>query len=145
MFEIVQWMIVYLRSLPVDFRVKHRRQVSVRASTTESIKTPALTRAGRAAMQKFAGSCSPEQLNILQTVFDFIWMELRASSNPGYSGPSDPEALRNEIAQRVFSLYGAEGIGPDQIAGLVLASFGIDGSGLDRGQLSKQSRGPWSC
>jgi hypothetical protein len=92
-------------------------------------------------MQKFAGSCSPEQLNILQTVFDFIWMELRASSNSSYSGPSHPEALRDEIAQRVFSLYGAEGVDADQIAQQVLASFGIDGSGLDRGKLSKQPGG----
>jgi hypothetical protein len=96
-------------------------------------------------MQKFAGSCSPEQLTILQAVFDFIWMKLRASSNSSYSGPSDPEALRDEIAQRVFSLYGAEGVDPDQIAGQVLASFGIDGSGLQHGKLSKKQRGiPYS-
>jgi hypothetical protein len=89
-------------------------------------------------MQKFAGSCSPEQLDILQTVFNFIWMELRASSNFGYSGPSDPEALRDEIAQRVFSLCEGEGADPTRI---VLTSFGIDGSGLGRGQLSKQAGG----
>jgi len=27
-------------------------------------------------MQKFAGTCSPEQLHTLQTIFDLIWMEL---------------------------------------------------------------------
>jgi hypothetical protein len=77
-------------------------------------------------MRKFAGSCSPEQLHTLQTVFDLIWMELQANSSSSYSGPSDPDALRDEIARRVFSHCAGDQPNPKEIARQVLASFGID-------------------
>jgi hypothetical protein len=51
-------------------------------------------------MKNQTGSCSPEQLLALQKVFDLIWMELRFGGSNNYTGPSDPEALREEIARR---------------------------------------------
>jgi hypothetical protein len=77
-------------------------------------------------MQKFAGLCSPEQLQTLQRIFDLIWMELRASTTSTYSGPSDPDALRDEIARRVLANYKGADVDADQITRRVLSSFGID-------------------
>jgi hypothetical protein len=77
-------------------------------------------------MQKFAGSCSPEQLHTLQKMFDLIWMELRASTSSTYSGPSGPDALRNEIARRVLGNYKGAEVDADQITERVLSSFGIE-------------------
>jgi hypothetical protein len=77
-------------------------------------------------MQKFAGACSPEQLSTLQTIFDLIWMEMRASSTSSYSGPADPDALRDEIAKRVLSQSNGNPADPNRIVRDVLASFGID-------------------
>jgi hypothetical protein len=79
-------------------------------------------------MQKFAGLCSPEQLHTLQKIFDLIWMELRASTMSTYSGPSDPDALRDEIARRVLGNYKGEDNDADQITRHVLNSFGIETS-----------------
>lgn len=76
-------------------------------------------------MLKFAGSCSPEQLQTLQKIFDLIWMELRASTMSSYRGPSDPDALRDEIARRVLGQYNGAGIDPDEITKQVLGSFGV--------------------
>jgi hypothetical protein len=76
-------------------------------------------------MQRFAGSCSPEQLLSLQKVFDLIWMELRANGSANYTGPTDPDALREEIARRVFAHHdGADG-NADDITRQVLISFGV--------------------
>jgi hypothetical protein len=77
-------------------------------------------------MQKFAGMCSPEQLLALQRIFDLIWMELRESSTSGYNGPSDPGALRDEIARRVFSQFDGGEIDHDEITARVLISFGLE-------------------
>lgn len=77
-------------------------------------------------MLKFSGTCSPEQLHTLQSIFDLIWMELRTNNTSIYSGPSDPDTLRDEIARRVLDHYKDDGIPPDQIIRQVLASFGID-------------------
>ena len=76
-------------------------------------------------MRKFEGSCSPEQLHTLQSIFDQIWMELRASSMSSYRGPSDPDDLRDEIARRVLDGYGGDGASSDDIIRQVLTSFGI--------------------
>jgi hypothetical protein len=76
-------------------------------------------------MLKFAGSCSPEQLHTLQKVFDLIWMELRASTMSNYSGPSDPDVLRDEIARRVLGQFNGNGIDADEITKQVLGSFGL--------------------
>jgi len=48
-------------------------------------------------MQRYAGSCSPEQLHRLQKIFDLICMELRANGQSNYTGPMDPDGLREEI------------------------------------------------
>jgi hypothetical protein len=78
-------------------------------------------------MQKFVGSCSSEQLHTLQSIFDLIWMELRASSTSNYSGPSDPDVLRDEIARRVIDRYNGDDATPShQIVTQILASFGIE-------------------
>src|SRR5688572_663728 len=77
-------------------------------------------------MQKFEGSCSPEQLQTLQKIFDLIWMELRASSMSSYSGPSDADELRDQIARRVLDCYDGDGTPSDEIIRQVLASFGLE-------------------
>ena len=77
-------------------------------------------------MQRFAGSCSPEQLHTLQSIFDQIWMELRENSISSYSGPSDPDVLRDQIARRVLDHYDGDGISSDVIIRQVLAGFGIE-------------------
>jgi hypothetical protein len=69
-------------------------------------------------MQKFAGSCTPEQLHTLQRVFDLIWMELRANGHADYNGPSDPDA-------RVFAEYDGDDVIADNITQRVLGSFGV--------------------
>ena len=76
-------------------------------------------------MQKFAGSCTPEQLHTLQRVFDLIWMELRANGHADYNGPSDPDALHDEIARRVFAEYDGDDAIADNITQRVLGSFGV--------------------
>ena len=76
-------------------------------------------------MQRFAGSCSPEQLHTMQSIFDLIWMELRAHTTVSFSGPLDPDGLREEIARRVLNSFGSEHTPPEEIIRDVLASFGI--------------------
>ena|SRR5687767_9718983 len=102
------------------------RQWTPQALTAESnAKLP--PKPWRLALQKFAGSCSPEQLHTLQSILDLIWMELRASSTSNYSGPSDPDMLREEIARRVIDRYNGGSDTPvHQIVMQILASFGID-------------------
>jgi hypothetical protein len=77
-------------------------------------------------MLKFAGTCSPEQLHTLQRIFDLIWMELRASTMSNYSGPADPDALRDEIARRVLGQFAGDGLDADEITKRVLSSFGME-------------------
>jgi hypothetical protein len=77
-------------------------------------------------MHKFAGMCSPEQLHTLQRIFDLIWMELRESSTSDYHGPSDPDALRDEVARRVFSQFDGGELDPDEVTTRVLSSFGLE-------------------
>lgn len=43
-----------------------------------------------------------------------------------YSGPSDPDALRDEIAKRVLSQYARDGADADEITKQVLHSFAIE-------------------
>jgi hypothetical protein len=76
-------------------------------------------------MQKFARTCSPEQLHTLQVIFDLIQVEQRESSTSTYSGPSEPDALRDEIAHRVLSQFDAHGFSGDEVTKRVLSSFGI--------------------
>jgi hypothetical protein len=77
-------------------------------------------------MQTFAGTCSPGKLHTLQKIFDLIWMELRASSMSNYRGPSDPDALRDEIARRVFNQYDGTEIDAHEMTRRVLGSFGVE-------------------
>jgi hypothetical protein len=93
-------------------------------------------------MRKFEGTCSPEQLHTLQRVFDLIWMELRASSMSSYSGPSDPDALRDEIARRVLSHYDGDGPDGNEITQRVLKSFGFTSAatGQDQGDSTRVER-----
>ena len=79
-------------------------------------------------MRKHLGKCSPEQLHTLQKILDLIWMELRASSTGKYSGPSDPDTLRDEIARRVAKDGGNRATDLTGIIQSVLRSFGIDPS-----------------
>jgi hypothetical protein len=76
-------------------------------------------------MQKYAGSCSPEQLLALQKVFHLIWMELRANGSTNYIGPGDPDALREEIARRVLAHDDGADAKADDITRQVLSSFGV--------------------
>src|SRR5687767_13830370 len=76
-------------------------------------------------MLKFAGTCSPEQLLSLQKVFDLIWMELRANGSANYTGPTDPDALREEIARRVLAHHDGADFKADDITRQVLSSFGV--------------------
>ena len=77
-------------------------------------------------MQKYAGTCSPEQLQTLQKIFDLIWMELRSSTHSSFNGPSDPDALRAEIASRVLSHHDGDDLDAEHITERVLSSFGIE-------------------
>jgi hypothetical protein len=76
-------------------------------------------------MLRYAGVCGPEELETLQKVFDLIWMELRANGTKNYTGPANPDALREEIARRVFDLYKTNQGTSDDIASAVLHSFGV--------------------
>jgi hypothetical protein len=96
-------------------------------------------------MHKFAGSCSPEQLHTLQTIFDLIWMELQETTTSKYNGPTNPNALRDEIARRVLGQFDGEELDAEAVTRHVLASFGITGRGLDhpssvRGNGARNSR-----
>jgi hypothetical protein len=77
-------------------------------------------------MQKFAGTCSPEQLHTLQSIFDLIWMELREHNTGSYTGPSEPDELREQIARRILDRYHGDGTSSGEITRQVLASFGIE-------------------
>jgi hypothetical protein len=44
--------------------------------------------------------CGPDQLRTLQSIFDHVWMELRA--NGTFSGPTNPETVHGRIAHRVM-------------------------------------------
>lgn len=87
-------------------------------------------------MQKFSGSCSAEQLHTLQKVFDLIWIELRATSANTFTGPLEPEPLREEVARRVLKAYAEDGLDEDkpdeeEITRRVLRSFGIPTDALN--------------
>lgn len=81
-------------------------------------------------MQQHTGSCSPEQLRTLQKIFDLIWMDLRSNGSSNYNGPSDPDALRDEIARRVFGQLDSDGFTADNITQRVLSSFGISADSI---------------
>lgn len=76
-------------------------------------------------MHRHIGWCSPEQLQTLQRIFDVIWMELRAKGLDKFDGPTDPEALRAEIACRVFGQLADKDFDAEDITQRVLRSFGI--------------------
>ncbi len=44
--------------------------------------------------------CGPDQLRTLQSIFDHVWIELRA--NGTFSGPTVPETVHGKIAHRVM-------------------------------------------
>lgn len=53
-------------------------------------------------------------------------MELRANGHSNYIGPSDPDALREEIARRVLGHHdGDDLVNAEQITKRVLGSFGV--------------------
>ena len=74
---------------------------------------------------------------MLQTIFDVIWMELRESSTSKYNGPSDPEALRDEIARRVLDHYKGDGFSAKDITKQVLKSFDIGAEALGAANAGK--------
>jgi hypothetical protein len=73
-------------------------------------------------------------------VFDLIWTELRATS-ASYNGPSNPDALREEIARRVFNQCDGDEIDVYEISNRVLASFGIRSSASHAHQSASQNGG----
>jgi len=53
-------------------------------------------------------------------------MELRANGHSNYIGPSDPDALREEIARRVLGHHdGDDVVDAEDITKRVLGSFGV--------------------
>jgi hypothetical protein len=70
-------------------------------------------------MQRYAGSCSPEQVHVLQQVCDTVLEELRAKGN------ASTELLRDIIARRVMSQFYGDDFEPQESTRLVLQSFGI--------------------
>jgi hypothetical protein len=79
--------------------------------------------------QADTGPYSSEQMYTLRKILDLIWMELRASGDSNFSGPTDPDALRDEIARRAMIYFNA-GENPDNITQSVLSSFGLESEGL---------------
>jgi hypothetical protein len=79
--------------------------------------------------QADTGPYSSEQMYTLRKILDLIWMELRANGDSNFSGPTDPDALRDEIAHRATRYFNA-GENPDSITQLVLSSFGMESEGL---------------
>lgn len=60
-------------------------------------------------------------------------MELRAKGLDKFDGPTDPEALRAEIACRVFDQFANEDFNAEDITQRVLSSFGIQTDGMRAG------------
>ncbi len=52
-------------------------------------------------------------------------MELRSNGSANYTGPADPDALREEIARRVLAHYDGADFEADDITRQVLSSFGV--------------------
>lgn len=75
-------------------------------------------------MQIDKGSCSPEQFRTLQSVFDNVWMAIRAGSSQSFADPRDMEALHFVIARRVLD-YAETRMSAAEIIQAVLNSFGI--------------------
>jgi hypothetical protein len=75
-------------------------------------------------MQIDKGSCSPEQFRTLQSIFDNVWMVIRAGSSQSLADPRGMEALHFVIARRVLD-YAQTRTSADDIIRGVLNSFGI--------------------
>ena len=93
-------------------------------------------------MRKYADSCNPERLHTLQKIFDLIWIELRANGSSNYTGPMNPDALREEIARRVLGRYDAHDFKADEIVQTVLTTVGIGSRGLWNGKEGKRNDAP---
>jgi hypothetical protein len=76
-------------------------------------------------MNRYAGSCSAEQVRLLQNICNMVLQELR--TNKSISLSDDIELLRDVIARRVMSQFYGEDFKADRAALAVLKSFGIDG------------------
>jgi hypothetical protein len=77
-------------------------------------------------MRKYSGSCSPDEVHILQDICDVVMRELREH---GRVSPSeDTELLRDVIARRVMSQFYGNGLMGDngKTLSAVLKSFGVD-------------------
>jgi hypothetical protein len=84
------------------------------------------------------GWYSPEQLQTLQKIFDEIWMEFRAKGLGKLDRPSDRDALRAEIACRIFKQLDKETFKAEEITQHVLSSFGMEIEGIRAGKSRKK-------
>lgn len=75
-------------------------------------------------MHRYAGSCNPEQVHLLQDICNEVLEEM--GKNDGLSLPCDMELLRDVIARRVMSQFYGEGFSADRAVLAVLASLGVD-------------------
>jgi hypothetical protein len=55
---------------------------------------------------------------------DNLWQNLRSKAYGSHTGPSDPQALRDEITRHVLECV-ERGLSDDDIIDFVLASFGV--------------------
>jgi len=67
-------------------------------------------------------------------------MELRSSRASNYSGPTDPEALRDELARRLLSQYTQDTANADEITAAILRSFGIEAHGIKQTHVATEPR-----
>ena len=66
-------------------------------------------------MQTFPGSCSPDRVRALQSIFDAIWsVEVQSGRRPS-------AALRNEIARRVMEHAADAELDADKIGRAILS------------------------
>lgn len=74
-------------------------------------------------MQRYAGSCSPDEVHMLQRICDLILSELQANGRAALT--DDTDLLRDVIARRVMSHFYGDDFKRDEAAQAVLISFGV--------------------
>jgi hypothetical protein len=64
--------------------------------------------------------CGPDELNVLQQIFDSVWIQLK--QDPAFH-LTDQEMLREQISRKVVECIGDDILDIDGIRQSVLASF----------------------